>query len=590
MADRAFCGVTLIDVGNPVPGEWLKEAGISLVYTSAPLAMADDDAGVPRVPAAVRARWQELERVYGGTGVKVLIMSNYYCRNPDGTDAVDVSGRTVDMACLNNDAFHAWMRKAIVDQAKAYAEFGVFGGFVFDDGWGTRVDCCYCDVCRELFQTQTGQEPPPFDVCDGTAPVADDDVRLQWDAFQRRAYQRYVRVQADAVRTVSDELMMLTIPSDSFFYGRLLNANLSREELPLKHSALLQRIERLQVKQWHLYQSFPLPRLPELGEEGLQPWGTGAHFTANSPKLVLSTEGPFIQHTARMQMMSPTEIEQMARITITEGASAICYWASGAHTAYYPEGFDGMAAVYTDIERIQDVLSARTKCPAQVGLLYSTTTEVLEQPWRTNLSERWVHLHSFEAAAWAMLRGNVWHRPIMEDELTRGSLAGLNAVVVASTRFLTNNALRVLEDAAADGVAVVCIGECLPIKGAQSVDCDITLWHRCIQAGYRQTANLDRQYDEAERHMLPALRTLLDPPLRVSSPMGISQLYRVDEDLLLMVASWDRHRPTQVELTGSSACLVTDVLTGAGELAADGDALSFTVPAAGWRVLRLRRR
>jgi len=589
MADAGFHAVTLVDMKNPVPASWLSGAGVDYVYVSAPMGTDKGEGGALRVPKSLRAGWEKLEKAYGEAGVKVLIMSNYYSRNPDGTDAVDVSGRTIEMACLHSDAFYQWMASRIVDQASAYSEFSVFGGFVFDDGWGTRVDCCYCDVCKALFKQRCGKAPPPFEVHDGTGVVADDDVLLQWEGFQRAAYDRYVKVQAEAVRSVSDKLMMLTIPSDSFFYGRLLTANLPREALARSASALIQRLERLQVKHWRLYQSFPMPRLPEAGETGLQPWGVGEHFTSNSPKLVLCTEGPFLQHPSRVQMMGPQEVEQMAKITITEGANALCYWASGSLTAYHPDGFDGMAAAYADVVKIRDVLDRRAPYPAQVGVLYSTTTEVMEQPWRKNLSERWVHLHSFEATLWSLLRGNVWRRVVMEDEIAAGALSGLRVLIAPSVRFLCKSAHAAIERAAAQGLTVVVAGDSVPIKGAVRVEHEVTFWHRCIRSGYRTIRNLNKHYADAEQRLVPLVRQRLEYPVQASSPMGISKLYSVGDELVLMIANWDLHEPTPAELTAAKAFSVTDALTGQdlGELSRERR-LSLSVPAAGWRVLRLR--
>jgi len=588
MSRPVFRGLTLVDCRKPVPVAWLQKAGIQYVYTSAVLDLAATSTGKPCVPAAVRLGWRKLEDAYEGAGIKVLIMSNYYTRHPEGTDAVDVSGAKIKMACLYNDMFYQWMHEIIIAQAEAYSEFSVFGGFVFDDGWGTRVDCCYCEECRGRFREMHGKQPPPFEVHEGTGVVADQDVLLQWDAFQRAAYERYVDVQAAAVRSVSDDLMMLTIPSDSFFYGRLLNANLAREELPAKASALLQRIERLQVKNWFLYQSFPLPRLPEKNEKGLQHWGVGAHFTANSPKLVLSTEGPFIQHSARLQMMSAAEIEQMARITVTEGADTLCYWAAGAYTAYHPDGYDGMADVYADVQKLGSSWQGRTPFPTHVGLLYSTTTEVLEQPWRQNLSERWLHLHSFEAMAWSLLRGNIWSRTIMEDEINSGALSELSVLLVPSVRFLTESNRLAIQDCIEQGLRVLCLGECVDIPGAELVDCDVTFWHRCIQTGYRQRANLDAQYEELERQLLPKLRKHLDYPIKVSTALGISKLYRSGNALLLFIANWDLHAATEAIVTGLEAYEVRDALSGKIVHVDNGvGRVIVTVPAAGWRVLRL---
>jgi len=591
MADGKFHAVTLVDRNNPVPADWLRKAGIDYLYTSAPLKMEQGTDGEPQIPDSHHHGWEKMQKEYAGTRIKVLIMSNYYTHNPAGTEAYDVKGRKLKMACLHQDEFYEWMRQTIAAQAKAYSQYDIFGGFVFDDGWGTRVDACYCGTCKQLFKEQYGKEPPPFEVHEGTGVVSDDDVLLQWDEFQRRAYNRYVKVQSEAVRSVSDELLMLTIPSDSYFYGRLLNANMTQEELAPTAGALIQRIERLQVKDWFIYQSFPFPRLPESGEEGLQPWGVGGHITANSPKLILSTEGPFIQDYSRVQMMSPAEIEQMAKITITEGGNAICYWVSGAYSAYYPEGYDGMAAAYSDVAKVEETLTAREPYPAKVGLLYSTTTEIMEQPWKTNLNERWVHLHSFEGAAFALLRGNIWHRVVMEDEIANGALEGLKALIVPAVRFLSKNAHEAIEKAAVAGMKVYTAGACVQITGAEAVDYDVTYWHRYIQAGYRQIKRLNTHYAEAEKYLLPLVREQIAPPVTVSSRMGISKLYNVKDGLVLMITNWALDAPAEAKITCMNTYTVVDMLSNEkvgnlGDLARVS-LFTVTIPPAGWRILKL---
>lgn len=588
MTEAKFHAVTLVDPANPVPAQWLRKAGIDHVYTGAVLDLEADPEGHSRLPDAQIRAWEKLQEEYGGTGIRVLVLSNYYSRNPAGTNAVDVNGREIQMACLHQERFYEWMHETIVAQAQAYSQFDVFGGFCFDDGWGTRVDCCYCDTCRTLFRQRHGLEAPPFVVHEGTGTVADDDALLLWEQFQRDAYDRYIRVQSEAVRSVSDDLLMITIPSDSYFYGRLLNANVQQHEVPASATALIQRIERLQVKHWFLYQSFPLPRLPEDDEQGLQPWAIGCHVTANSPKLILTTEGPFLQHYTRTQMMSPEEIEQMARITVTEGANAMCYWQTGSLTAYYPEGYEGMAVVRADMDKLEDALAQRQPYQAHVGLLYSTTTEVMEQPWRSNMNERWVHLHSFEGTAFALMRGNVPFRIIMEDELDNDILDGVRVLIVPSARFLSQSAHQTLEQATAAGMATFVCGDCVAIRGARSVDHDVTYWHRRIQAGYRQIRYLDTHYADAEKELLPLLRGQIQDPVTVSSRCGIGKLYHLGDALMVMVANWALDTPTTAELSAAESRQLTDMLSGEslGTLA-PGTALTVTIPQAGWRVLKL---
>jgi hypothetical protein len=545
--------------------------------------------GEPTIPTEQRTGWEKMAAEYKDAGIKVLIIGQYYAHNPEGTDAVDVSGRKIDMACFYQPKFYEWMRETIVAQAKAYSEFGIFGGFMFDDGAQVRVDCCYCETCKAGFMEQYGKEPPAFEVHEGTGTLADDDVLLQWEQFQRAGFERYLQAQSEAVRSVSDELMMLTIPSDSFYYGRLLNANMAREELATNSGALIQRIERTQVKDWYLYQAFPFPRLPEAGEKGLQFWGVGCHISANSPKLVLCTEGPFLQHRSRMQVMSPAEIAQMTRITVTEGANAICYWQSGAYTAYYPEGYSGMGEAYSEIVQLEAMLQARTPHPAEVGLLYSTTTEVMEQPWRTNLNERWVHLHSFEGTAFAMMRGNVAYRIVMEDELSDGDLDGLAALVLPNVRFISGGARETIEEAAAAGMKLYAAGECVAMVGAQAVDYDVSYWHRRIQAGYRQIGYLNTHYAQAEKELLPLLREDVAPAVSVSSRMGISKLYDAGDGMVLMIANWDLHRSTEATVESAHGYGMVDMLSGEqlGTLG-EGSQVALEVPAGGWRILKLR--
>jgi len=69
--------------------------------------------------------------------------------------------------------------------------------------------------------------------------------------------------------------------------------------------------------------------------------------------------------------MSPAEIQRMARVTLTEGAKAICFWTSAKTLPYYTEAFDALAPVYADIKEIEDILMQRRPVPASVGLLYS---------------------------------------------------------------------------------------------------------------------------------------------------------------------------------------------------------------------------
>lgn len=585
MDDTRFPAVTLVDLANPVPPATLEHAGITHVYASAPATEVGDD-GVPVIAAAVREQWERVLRLYEGSRVRVLVMGNFYIRPAAEFQARDVFGRAHPMACFRQPGFQEAMRERIVNLARALSAYPAFGGFAFDDGAHVRVDCCYCDLCREQFAAEYGLEPPGFAPHSGTGRIPADDPILAWEQFQRDSFELYLRTQADAVRSVSPDLLMVTIPSDSYFYGRFLNVDVDPEETILGHSALLQRIERIQPRYWTIFQSFPLARLPEAAETGLQPWAVGAHITADSPKMLMQQEGPYAPVYQRIRYMSPAEIERMGRVTITEGAGGICWWTPAGPLPYYPSAFDAMAEVARDVERLAPVLAARRRAPARIGLLYSTTTEVLEQPWRINTSERWQHLHAFEGIAYSLLRANLPFDYVMEDELTPQRLRGLRALVLPAVRFLRQDIAAAIEQAIGEtGLVAVAAGECVPLRGMVSTNCDPLIWHTWASRGYRQERYANLQWLEARDTLLPHLLPLAGAPVRVYSDRAIARYYELpDGDLLLMVASWDLENIIEVAIDGEGTA--TDLMSGR-EMGAVADVGRLTINPAGWRVLRI---
>jgi hypothetical protein len=276
----------------------------------------------------------------------------------------------------------------------------------------------------------------------------------------------------------------------------------------------------------------------------------------------------------------------MARVTVTEGADRLAFWASATTLPRYPEAFHALGAVYADIQRIRPVLSQRDSMPASVGLLYSTTTEVLEQAWVDSTSERWQHLHALEAIAYALLRANIPFEVVMERDVTPERLADLGALILPATRFLTASVARTLEAAASDRrLTVVAAGPHPALGGLIECAGDPLMWHRRVAAGYRQEVHLNEQWQDLEAHLLPLVRPAAAAPIRVFAEHAIAKAYRVaDRALLVMIANWDLHRPRQAVIQGRG--VATDLLSNRalGDL---GTGLSLEIPAAGWRVLRV---
>lgn len=580
-----YHAVTLLDLDNPLPPAWLERAGVDYLYASAPATEPGPD-GDPVIAEKQRERWESVLELYEGTGTRLLLMGGFYINPDEEHEAVDAWGRSHPMACFRNEDFLASMRERIVSLTQAFSDYPAFAGFVFDDGPHVRVDCCYCPTCREQFREEHGARPPAFEPREPHKRVRDNDPILLWEQFQQGSWQIYLRAQSEAVRSVSDDALMLTIPSDSYFYGRFLNVEVPREETRLGHGGRLMRIERIQARRWRIFQSFPLARLPEADESGLQPWAVGAHITADSPKMLVQCNGPYAPVYGRVQYMSPGEIERMGRVTITEGANSVCYWTSAAPLPYYPDAFDALAEVYRDVEKIEDALNRRKPFEAGIGVLYSTTTETMEQPWERGTSERWRHLHAYEGFLYAMSRCNVPHQTVMEADLTPERLEGLKALVLPEVRWLSASALSAIEDAIAEhGLRVLSAGDCVSIRGMTDSGCDPLIWHSWVRRGYRQEEHADRQWQEFRNTLAHDLVPLIDASVRVYSERAIGRLYEIgDNEWMLMVTSWDLHDICEVAIEGEGRA--TDMLSGR-ELGAIDDIGRLTVPPAGWRVLRI---
>ncbi len=585
--NNCYHAVTLLDLDNPLPPAWLERAGVDLVYTAAP-PVEDGPDGVPVIAESHRERWEHVLGLYDDTGTRLMVMGNFYVDPPEDQQAVDAFGRKHPMACFRNADFRAEMTRRIVALTEVLSEYPPFAGFVFDDGPHVRVDCCYCPECRAQFEEQYDASPPAFEPRRPGRHVRDDDPILLWEQFQQESWQIYLRTQSEAVRSVSDDPLMLIIPSDSYFYGRFLNVEVEREHTRLGHRGRLQRIERIQPRHWTIFQSFPLARLPEADETGLQPAAVGAHITADSPKMLMQCEGPYAPTYDRTQYMSPAEIERMARLTITEGANSICYWTPAAPLPHYPAALDALAEVYRDVEKIEEMLTQRRPVEASVGVLYSTTTETMEQPWERETSERWRHLHAYEGLLYSMSRCNLPFETVMETDLSREMLRRFDALVLPEVRWLSDSALGAIEDAIGrDALRAVAAGECMTVRGMTGTSYDALIWHDAARRGYRQEQYADEQWHEFRTNLSHHLLPLIDGPVCVYCERTVGRVYDLEDgDRMLIVTSWDLNDLCEFALEGEG--LATDMLSGR-ELGTIDEIGRLTVPPAGWRVLRISR-
>lgn len=573
-----------VDYRNPIPPELLKKAHIGAVYVGVGIPVRDG-----KLDEKIRPQLESFLKLYGEHGIKVLVESNFYTRPPKGTECADAHGRAIRMGCFNNDAFHAWMREAIREMATCFARYDAFAGFLFDDGVHVRADCCYCDVCRKLFREQHGIEPPPFEPVGGTGRLAPDDPRLLWDRFHREAFARYLRTQAEAARDVSDKLTLVTIPSDSFFFGRHLNADVARDATDTSHSARLQRIDRLHVRNWHVFRSFPVPRVVP-GGNGQEPWAVGCHLTAPSPCMILHQGGPLVETAGRQQFLSPGEIGRLMRTTVAEGAGAIAFWEHARAVVHCPEVFDAIGSVAAELDGLRPVLDARRPFPARVGLLYATATEIVQQPWRTNTLERWRHLHAFEAMAYALTRHSIAFRVVLDAELDE-ALPGLHALLLTGVTHLTRPAAERIEKAVADErLFVLTDPTCLPVAGAKLCDFDPDGWLRSQRRGYRHSRYLDDQAADVADKVIPQLRLFSLQPVRVEGSACFARLFaEPDGGLLLFLVNWDTRWAANARLTFRETCALEAVTEGAVPArAVAGRRLDLEVPAAGWRIVRAR--
>ncbi|MEW6358503.1 MAG: hypothetical protein AB1696_19370 [Planctomycetota bacterium] len=574
----------VVDYHSPVLPELLKQAGIQRVYISIGFPVQSVE-GKPALDPKVKPELEDFLRLYGQGGVKVLVASGYYAKPPKGAECVDFWGRTVEIGCFNNEKFLDWMAEQIKNIALVLREYEAFDGFMFDDGVHVRVDCCYCDTCKRLFREKHGIEPPPFEPYKGDARLAPDDPRLLWDAFHQEAYNRYLRTQAKAAQSVSDKLFLATIPSDSYFYGRQLSSDVPPAETETKSSARLQRIDRIQVRRWHIFQSFPFLKIVADGT-GREPFGVGTHLTTPSPKIIMHHEGPFIEQMGRQQFLSPAEISRQMRTIIAEGASAICFWENSRAFPHYPDAFTAVGQVVADVKKVEKAMEERKPYPARIGLLYSTATEIIQQPWMKNTLERWRHLHCFEAMAYAMTRMSIQFRILFDSDLANGVPSDLDALILTGVTHLTKPVAEGVEKAIADrGLKVLTDPTCLPIKGAEVCEFDTSIWFESQLRGYRQVRHLDHQAAAIRRGVFPSLDFPKYQPVVVSSGSCFARFFQgADDSLLIFVVNWDIEEESFAKVDVPFAHTFRD--ESSEERLGEGNSLEVKVAPAGWRVVR----
>lgn len=577
----------VVDYRDPVPPELLKQAGIQRVYATVGLPVTSDKDGTPVLAPKVRPQLEAMLNLYREHGIKVLLATHYFGRPPEGTEAVDGTGRRLRMACLRHPDFRDWMSEKINLMVRTLERYPAFDGFLFDDGVHVRCDACYCSVCRTGFKEKHGLEPPPFTPYTGPARVDPADPRLLWDAFHRRSYAGYLRTQARAAQAPAGRRMLLTIPSDSYYIGRQLSRNIQPEATSLRSNARLQRIDRIQVRDWYVFQSFPVPTVMD-SESGREAYGVGTHLTTPSPVMVLHHGGPYLDHMGRQQFLGPAEIRRVMHCTIAEGAAAICFWENARAFGACPDAFDAIGEVAREASRLDDVLQAREPLPARVGLLYSTTTEIMQQAWTGNTMERWRHLHAFDAMAYALTRASVAFRVILEPTLRPDTLESLDVLLLTGVTQLTKPSAVLLESAVATGkLTLMTDAGCLKLKGARRLTFDQDAWYEKQLKGYRQPVHLDRQARDIREHLLSELDLSSLQPATVSSHALLAKIFRDEnQDLLVFLVNWDLERETRAQLRFDIPRRLRDCL--GKEVWPQHQTHRVTVEPAGWRVLHCR--
>ena len=582
----------VVNYRSPVAPERLKQARIDTVYIGVGVPLAGPgEPGAPRLDPGVEPELDTFMALYADHGIRVLIEANLYSRPPEGTECVDAHGRTVHIGCFRNRRFLEWTAQTIRDLATVFARYKAFSGFLFDDGVQVRCDCCYCDACTRAFRDKYNVAPPDFTPAEGTAQVDERDPRLLWDTFHQDAYSRYLRTQAEAAAAVSAGLLCLTIPSDSFFFGRHLNSTAARDATPLNAGARLQRIDRHHIRHWRTFQSFPILRLTPHGS-GRVPYATGCHLTTPSPCMILQQEGPLFETHGRQQFLSPAEISRLMRVSVTEGTDALGFWENSTVFPHYGPGFEAIGSVAADVERLHPLLRQRRPFPAKVGLLYSTTTEVLQQPWSHNTLERWRHLHAFEACAFALTHASIQFRTILDSELSDDEPSDVNVLILAGVTHLTTALVEQLERAVdADRLTILADPGSLPIRGATIVRFDPHLWFRSQFEGYRHQDRLVEQAQEIRTHLLPWLDVPALQPVWAQSDSCLVKLFGAENgSLLLFVANWDTRNSAGVTLSAHGPWrLLGESPPGAPGSAQARQRLETTVPPAGWCVFHCVR-
>jgi hypothetical protein len=340
-----------------------------------------------------------------------------------------------------------------------------------------------------------------------------------------------------------------------------------------------------------LFQAFPFPRLPEATEQGLQPWAVGCHISRGSTELVEFVEGPLrIIDGQEREFASPAEIRRLARFTVAEGAPGISYWGWPDGLSVYPEAFDAIADVHRDVGALGGVRAGLRPYPVAVGVLYSTSTEVLEQPWRSNTLERWQHLHAWESVLYTFRRSHVLHRVVLESEVNEASLAGLQVLVLSGVRFLARPVAEQIEARVRQGrMQVLADSESIHLAGATVVEFDPYFWYQKQLDGYRQPRYLEEQRRRLAKTLVPRLLEVTGQKRLVDADNVVSFAYLdARAETVLFVVNWDLDQSAEALLPGVTLGQVRDLLASPGSApAAVAGGVSVSVSPAGWRVISL---
>ncbi|MDD5599152.1 MAG: hypothetical protein PHV82_14490, partial [Victivallaceae bacterium] len=428
---------------------------------------------------------------FKGSGIKVSIIPDLWRMVFEPEKSLltrDRWGRTGKFRCFADQT--ALLEKAVCFLVSELSSFPNFGGICLDDEAAVMAGGAMNKEIVSGFEKEYGMKVPPLnmyaDIPHGI--ISDRNPILLWNHYQQKCLLNFHLKLVAAIKKLRPECPVYIVPADSWICGKTISIPNSPPETTKTYR--LGQLDASALNGFHLYTQYSFHAIDDSGwDKKIATGQCQAQFIPpDSPRTVIPIYDPC---AVSEKSISVTAFRRYVLQTFAEGESGIGYWPVAAFT---PAHFSAAADLDKNfIKPFCEKTGNLSRLPGRAAILFSTSTYIFNDIWKTNPIERFRHNHQCDALAYFLLKRGIPFDIILESGIdTTSKIKNYGIIISSGVEYLTESCVRTLKSYAREVGKLVFDKETkVKIPEAIYAGLNAEFWYAAIEGQYQRASDME---------------------------------------------------------------------------------------------------